>query len=92
MKSNDMNILLDRQRSTRCYKYAAKIQGVVRGVVYRIKYCSDRIEKLNARREQAAADEAKRLEALSERAKFASSAVVIQSCCRMHLVKKAMRI
>ena len=56
-----------------------------------MKYCSDRIEKLNERKAKAAEEEKKRLAALGVAAQMSMSAIKVQTRFRGYLVKKAMK-
>ena len=91
MKTNDMNVLLDRQRGVKCAVFAVKIQALARGVLYRLKYCAEQYAAIAAKKAKKAEEERLRLEALGAAAKMSMAVILTQRHARGFLVRRAMR-
>jgi myosin heavy subunit len=91
MKNNDMNVLMDRQRSLRCSKYAVFIQAMVRGALIRTKYGGERQAKIAERKRLAEEEARAKAEAIRRANLVHHSCVLIQKTTRKFLVSLAMR-
>jgi myosin heavy subunit len=90
IKTNDMNVLLDYQKSRLSVKYVVSIQALMRGCLLRMKIFAAKYEKEKLIRAQKAEEEKERKRLLLLKAKQIKAAVVIQKVVRRLLAKRAM--
>ena len=90
MKTNDMNVALDRQRSLQCFGFARTIQAFIRGTLVRLKYSGARQERIKEKKRKAAEAAQRELEKIKSIKKMSFSAVVIQKTFRGYFAKKVL--